>query len=133
MIQVFASQLIKKQLSDRELKNLLEDFRQYKQTGVLPDTFGRDVPYDHPSNLPLIRSEEVQHLHLKPSNTPEWPVRLAQFRRTSDVHLVYCQGASNIQCYYLMLILAPDAHQQASDNNMMFKLGSMAERFRLKY
>jgi len=28
-------------------------------------TFGRDVLYDHPGNLPLIRSEEVQHLHLR--------------------------------------------------------------------
>lgn len=133
MIRVFASQLLKQQLPKQELENLLSDFRQYKDSGVLPDTFGRDVPYDHPSNLPLIRSEEVQHLHLKPANTPGWPTHLAPFRRTSDIHLVYCQGAIHPQYYYLMLILAPEAHQQARDNNRMFKLARMAESFRQHY
>lgn len=133
MIRVLSSSLLKKQLSQQELDDLLNDFQQYKETGRVPDTFGRDVPFDDSYNLPLIRNEEVQHLHMKPDSMPAWPIHQVQYQRTSDVHLVYCQGSMNSQCYYLMSILTPNAHDQARDNNIMYKLGVMAESFRMKY
>jgi len=32
-----------------------------------------------------------------------------------------------------MAILSPDAHQQAKNKDIMYKLGAMAENFRNKY
>jgi mRNA interferase YafO len=101
-------------------------------TGQLPDTFGRDVPYDHPHTLPLMLAEEVKHIHLADGENP-WPVRAIQYHRTSDVHLVYCSGAMHDDHYLLIAILSPDAHAQAKDNNLMTRLGRAAELFRQKF
>jgi mRNA interferase YafO len=64
MIRVFKSRLIRNLLSTDELNDLVNDFVSYKSTGIVPDNFGRDVPYDHPNTLPIVKSEEVQHIHL---------------------------------------------------------------------
>jgi len=97
-----------------------------------PDHFGRDVPYDHPHTLPVILAEEVQHIHLGNEDRPS-PLHKVQFYQTSDIHLVYCQGALDSSCYLLMTILSPDAHEQAKSRDTMFKLGIMAEKFRNQY
>lgn len=131
MIRVFKSKVIIGSLTEEELQGLVDDFKAYK-SGVLPDLFGRDVRYDHPHNLPSILVEEVRHIHLASSDNP-WPIRKVQFYRTSEEHLVYCQGALETDCYLLMAILAPSAHDKAKNNNIMSKLGIMAERFRLKF
>lgn len=55
MIRIFKSKLITKQLTEEKLEQLINDFRQYKETGLLPDTFGRDVRYDHPNTYPLVK------------------------------------------------------------------------------
>ncbi len=129
MIRIFKSQIILRQLMAEQLEQLVTDFRAYKGTGLLPDTFGRDVKYDHPHTYPLVRAEEVAHIHLTDSEHL-WPVHYIQFKRTSDIHLVYCQGASDPEHYLLIAILAPDAHEQARQNNVMANIGKMAERFR---
>lgn len=129
MIRIFKSQFILQALSAEQLEQLTTDFRIYKETGLLPDTFGRDVKYDHPYTYPLVRAEEVSHIHMT-DNEHLWPLRLVQFKRTSDIHLVYCQGASHPEHYLLITILTPDAHNQARQNNIMAKIGKMAERFR---
>ena len=118
MIRIFKSQIILRQLTSEQLEQLVTDFRTYKEAGLLPDTFGRDVKYDHPHTYPLVRAEHP------------WPVHYVQFKRTSDIHLVYCQGASNPEHYLLIAILTPDAHEQARQNNVMANIGKMAERFR---
>ena len=97
-----------------------------------PDHFGSDVPYDHPHTLPVILAEEVQHIHLGNEDRPS-PLHKVQFYQTSDIHLVYCQGALDSSCYLLMTILSPDAHEQAKSRDTMFKLGIMAEKFRNQY
>lgn len=132
MIRVFKSLLIRDLLTNDELNDLVNDFVSYKTTGIVPDNFGRDVPYDHPHNLSIVKSEEVQHIHLGSEDNP-LPLNKIQFHRTSDIHLVYCQGASNDDHYLLMTVLAPDGHEQAKSRNIMHKLGMMAELFRNKY
>lgn len=53
MIRVFKSRIIQELLSTEELDSLVSDFKQYKDNGLLPQHFGRDVAYDHPNTLPL--------------------------------------------------------------------------------
>ncbi len=77
-------------------------------------------------------TEEIQHIHLGSEDKP-LPLRKLQFYQTSDIHLVYCQGSLDENCYLLMTILSPDAHKQAKSRNIMFKLGVMAEKFRNQY
>lgn len=131
MIRVFKSKAIIEALTKDELAQLEADFKAYK-SGNLPDLFGRDVLYDHPHNLPIIRAEEVRHIHLGERDNP-WSIKQLQYYRTSDEHLVYCQGGSNIHCYLLMTILLPSAHDKAKNNNIMFQLAKMAEKFRSIY
>lgn len=131
MIRVFKSKLIIDSTDKVELDKLTNDFIAYKN-GELPDLFGRDVFYDHPNNLPVILTEEVKHIHLADTDSP-WHARVAQFRRISDKHLVYCHGAVNENYYLLLAVLSPNAHKQARNNNIMYKLGLMAEKFRSKY
>lgn len=132
MIRVFKSSVIRQILFDDELNALVEDFKSYKLTGNPPEHFGRDVPYDHPNTLPIVLSEEVQHIHLGSEDNP-LPIQKIQFHRTSGIHLVYCQGATDVNCYLLMTILSPDGHQQAKSRDIMYKLGVMAEKFRHIY
>ena len=132
MIRVFKSSIIRQILTDEELVALIDDFKSYKLTGNAPEHFGRDVPYDHPNNLPIVLAEEVQHIHLGSEDKP-LSINKIQFYQTSDVHLVYCQGALNENCYLLMAILSPDAHEQAKSREIMLKLGIMAEKFKSQF
>jgi mRNA interferase YafO len=132
-IRVFKSKLIRDQISSQELADLEADFLWYKEKGVLPDTFGRDAPYDDDRTYPLIKTEQVAHIHLADGGTA-FPKYLRQYQRTSDrAHLVYCQGAMDSDIYLLIIILKPGAHKKARDNNYMSKIGKMAEAFRMKY
>ena len=132
MIRVFKSAVIITALNDKELTQLVDDFKQYKITGMIPIHFGRDAPYDHRNTLPSVRGEKIHHLHLGSDDAP-LPVRNIQYHRTSDIHLVYCQGAIQENCYLLMAILKPDAHNLALNRNVMFQLAKMAEKFREKF
>ncbi len=132
-IRIFKSALIRQQLSAQELAWLEADFLSYKEDGILPDTFGRDALYDDAFTWPLVKAEQVAHIHLADGGSP-FPAYLRQFKRTSDrAHLVYCQGATHDNTYLLIIILKPDAHKKARDNNTMHKIGLMAEAFRMKY
>ena len=132
MIRVVKSRLFCQQLTAEQQEALVADFRHYKESGELPDTFGRDVGYDHPHTYPLVKAEQVAHIHLTDGEHP-WPGRMLQFHRTSDIHLVYCPAASHRDVYLLIAVLAPDAHQQATDNNQMAKIGVIAEQFRQRF
>lgn len=131
MIHVFKSAVIQKLLTPQDLDDLTKDFLHYKESNLYPDYFGRDVAYDHPHTPTIILQEKVRHIHL--AEQASWPVRLIQFKRTSDRHLVYCQGAINSNCYLLITLLSPDAHSQAKISNVMRKIGEQAEIFRMKY
>ncbi|WP_271274346.1 type II toxin-antitoxin system YafO family toxin [Aliamphritea hakodatensis] len=131
-MRIFKGRVLRAQLTEQEQIALTNDFRRYKTTGELPDTFGRDAAYDHPNTPPLIQAGQVQHIHLL-DESDQWDVHTIQFYRTSDKHLVYCPGALHDDCFLLMAILSPDAHAQAKDSNIMRKLGLMAEKFRNIY
>jgi len=132
VIRIFKSGVIRQIMTIEELNALVTDFKSYKFTGNAPENFGRDVSYVHPYNLPIILAEKVQHIHLISENKTSLSKK-TQFYQTSDIHLVYCQGSSDENCYLLMTILSPDGHQQAKSRDLMFKLGTMAEKFRNKY
>lgn len=131
-VRVFFHKDLKERLTDAEQAALKADFKQYKETGVVPDTFGRDAPYNHPNSLPIVKAEKLSHIHLGDPDNP-WPLHIVQFNRKSDVHLVYCQGHTDENCYLLMAILSPNAHDLANNRTIMFNLGKMAERFRNRY
>jgi mRNA interferase YafO len=131
-VRVFFNTDLKNKLTATEVEDLRLDFKNYKEMGLLPDSFGRDVLYDHPNNLPIVKAEEISHIHLTDTDNL-WHVRALQFNRTSDVHLVYCEGFTNKDCYLLMAILSPDAHAQANNRTIMHNLGKMAKAFHNKY
>ena len=83
-------------------------------------------------SLQVLRDEDVRHIHLADNNNP-WHERSIQYYRTGDMHLVYYQGALNENCYLLMAVLQPNAHEQAKNNSIMANLGFMAEKFRQKF
>ncbi|MGL6261910.1 type II toxin-antitoxin system YafO family toxin [Vibrio sp. WXL103] len=130
-IRVFKHKVLIDSLTQTELDLLTEDFKVYKQTGKKPEFFGRDEAYDHPNTLPILKAEEVKHIHLATSDAPF--LRAVQFYQTSDKHLVYCQGWADPRCYLLIAILAPDAHTQARNTTIMRKLGLIAEKFRQQF
>jgi len=41
-----------------------------KEAGQKPEFFGRDEAYDHPNTLPILKSEEVKHIHLAAIDAP---------------------------------------------------------------
>tara|TARA_Y100001951_G_C11267707_1_gene256699 strand:+ start:41 stop:436 length:396 start_codon:yes stop_codon:yes gene_type:complete len=131
VIRVFTSKVLDEALTPAERTALIQDFKQYK-TGVLPALFRKDVPYDHPLNLDIIKQEQVRHIHLAENGTG-FPILTAQFKRTSDTHLVYCRGFTSENCYLLMAILKPNAHDLAKSNQLMYKLGLMAQAFRQQF
>ncbi|MBB5189270.1 mRNA interferase YafO [Zhongshania antarctica] len=131
-MDVFKSKIIRTQLTEDELAKLTSDFIQYKKTGFPPDTFGRDVPFDHPHTLPIVKAEEVQHLHLGTDGKP-FPTNKIQFYRCSDEHLIYCQGFLDPDAFLFISILTPDAHDQERQNDIMYRIGQMAENFRKQH
>jgi mRNA interferase YafO len=128
-IRIFSGFIIRGQLTHKELDALVADFKAYKMNRGLPDTFGRDVAYDHPHTLSAVKHEELHHLHLA-TDPSAWPPHLSQFNRTSDVHLVYCTGLNDADSYALLAILSPDGHEQSFDRDLMLKLAKAAARFR---
>ncbi|AZZ92127.1 hypothetical protein EUZ85_15890 [Hahella sp. KA22] len=84
-VKIFQSKLIAKALDPEEAQALFDDFRAYKSTGVLPDTFGRDAPYDHTTNRKYL---ELQHIHIMRGGK-KFPLYTVQFYRTSGYVLVY--------------------------------------------
>lgn len=132
MMRVFKSAHITELLSNEELQQLVADFKQYKNTGVPPARFGRDALFDHPHTLPSVLAERIMHIHVD-DGEQNWDQRNSQYSRTSDYHLIYCQGFNDSECFLLMTILSPDAHAQERNNNIMSNLARMAEKFRQQF
>ncbi len=130
-IRVFKHKVLIEALAKGELEALTNDFRRYKETGQKPDLFGRDEAYDHPDTLPILKSEEVKHIHLAASDAPF--LSAIQFYQTCDKHLAYCQGWEDPSCFLLIAILTPDAHKQSRNRTIMHKLGLIAEKFRQRF
>lgn len=129
MIEVFKTDLIRKQMTPTELEQLEKDFVRYKDVGIPAGCFGRDALYNHVNSLPSVLSSELKHIHiLTPAHAQGSKGR--QFDKTSDDHLVYCSGYYSDEVYLLIAVLKPDAHAQSRNNSVMFKLAQIAENFR---
>lgn len=118
-----------------QIKALRKDFRAYKQGGNLPETFGRDAPYDF---TPLRRYLELRHIHVRKEKP--YPVRLLQYRRTADRVLIYCSGYTNPNAYLLIAFIkhwnekTPELVEGTDkDPIIMATVERLAEGFRERY
>ncbi|OMQ26916.1 type II toxin-antitoxin system YafO family toxin [Serratia oryzae] len=119
-------------------ESLERDFKAYKETGLLPDYFGRDTAYDKPDD---IQDSGLWHIHLaigedKFSKPPvsadlEDP-RVVQWYRTSDTALVYAKGLVDENSYSLIAVFTPSAHWKARDFDRMRILAGYAREFSQK-
>ncbi|MGI9282372.1 MAG: type II toxin-antitoxin system YafO family toxin [Endozoicomonas sp.] len=100
-VRLFQSRLIIDTIGKAEADDLLNDFRLYKEKGVLPTTFGRDAPYDFTHHRSYL---ELQHIHVK-RDGKYFPVRLVQFQRKSGHVLVYCPGFYDNNTYLLITVI----------------------------
>lgn len=132
-VQVFTDpEYIEKHLSEKELQELTEAFKKFK-SGYTVDLFGRDALYDSPHTLSSVKMAELWHTHMWDEQIPfkRWR-RKDSYYRTSDKHLVYCENFFVDNCYLLIAVLDPDAHNQAHNNSLMLNLAATAEIFRNK-
>lgn len=79
-VRLFQSRLIIDTIGKAAADDLLDDFRLYKEQGILPATFGRDAPYDFTHNRQYV---QLQHIHIT-QDGKQFPLRLVQFHRKSD-------------------------------------------------
>ncbi len=98
-------------------ETLRSDFISYKRDGTVPDRFGRDAPLNDP---PSAKLSEIQHIHLR-RRFSKWEGK-RRYNRTSDTWLVYTQGFTDPECYYLIAILKNDAHGRARRTQLMMSL-----------
>lgn len=126
---------IPRKLQEQEgMAELVADFRNYLKTGKewVPSYFGRDVRYERPADAVL---NDLRHIHLKPTEAEEhietpakaWDDAAPQFYRTSNKFLVYTCGESNQDCYIILAIVFPRAHELAEDGDHMAYLIKMAD------
>lgn len=112
-----------------QIKQIKQDFLLYKSSGILHSYFGRDVTYSWPTSA---KTEELHHLHLA-IHGHEWGRLRPQFSRTSDDHIVYTRGFYDPDCYLLIALMTPDAHNKANDIDLMEQYAKIAHKFRCQY
>lgn len=134
MVRIFTHLYLTNSLGELQTKALVGDFRVYKEGKGLPTTFGRDVPYRFTHNRSCL---ELQHLHFKAAG---FPLRLVQFKRTSDYVLVYCPGFFDGNSYLLIAIIKHwnpnkpnDINGTDRDTGLMDELEKIAESFREQF
>jgi mRNA interferase YafO len=130
-VKLFTSKLIKQQLPEEELQDLVGKFRKYKDSGDAGVFFGRDTYYDRPSS---VLDAELWHAHLSDGKSGPFKLRFTQFNRTSNTALVYCPGFFKPD-HILLIAILNDAHQLYRDkpNSWYPKLVEIAEGFRSQF
>lgn len=134
MVKVYMHEDLILDLGEQEAAALKKDFQDYKDGKGLPNTFGRDVPYNLSHNRSVL---ELQHLHFKSEG---FPLHIVQFRRTSGFVLVYCPGFYDKNTFLLIAIIKHWSHTSAKDvagtdkdTDLMAGLEAIAERFRRRF
>ncbi len=125
-VKVFTSSLIKDTMPESELANLVSEFRGYKKIGNAPLLFGRDTSYNRPD---AVLKADMHHIHLK--GNEKWSLNIVQFRRLSNLHLMYCRGFMNPNAYLLIAVI-DRVHERARNINFMLDMAEIAENFRSK-
>mgnify|MGYP000483505978 CR=1 FL=1 len=119
MVKVFLVPALK---DNAHAQMLAKDFRRFKQgLAVEYMSMGKDVPFHYPSSAVMA---ELQHVHLIP---------LDSHYQTSDEFLVYTQGFNNPECYLILAIFSPNAHEISNDTLLMASLADVAENFRSQF
>lgn len=113
----------------QQIEQIKQDFLLYKSSDELPPYFGRDVTYSWPASA---KAEELHHLHLAIQGH-EWGRGKQQYSRTSDDHIVYTRGFNDQDCYLLIALMTPDAHNKANDIDLMEQYAKIAHKFRCQY
>lgn len=134
MVKIFTHKNLTTALGEQKTKDLVNDFKSYKEGKGLPSVFGRDAPYNFTHHRSYL---ELQHIHYKQKG---FSLRLAQFYRTSGYVLVYCPAYFSPTTFLLIAIIKhwnpkkPEAVTGTDkDNNLMPELEKIAEVFREKY
>ena len=126
-VKVFTSSLLRDTMPESELGNLTSEFKKYKSTGHAPLIFGRDASYNRPDK---VLKADMNHVHLK--GDEKWSIKVVQFRRLSNLHLIYCRGFSDINKYLLIAVI-DKAHERGRDISFMLDMASIAEKFRSQF
>lgn len=117
-------------------QTLQDDFARYKDTGALPDYFGRDTAYDRPDD---IKDSGLMHIHLcidgkqfdaPPKGADLRDPKTVQWYRTSNTALVYAQNLLDENSYSLIALFHPVAHFNAQNYDRMRILAAYAREFR---
>lgn len=110
---------------NQDLDLLIKDFKRYKE-GERVVYFGKDVPYHEPR--PYAENAGIRHVHVLER------IKAVRFRAgdTSDAALIYTEGATSINTYYLIDFIPTGAHKAVQDDSYMSWLIRTAEDFRNK-
>ncbi|MEN9867900.1 MAG: hypothetical protein RL748_3490 [Pseudomonadota bacterium] len=130
-IKIFTSKLLKQQLPEAELQDLVIKFRNYKDNGDTGTLFGRDTYYDRPSS---VVDAGLWHVHLADAKSGSFKLRFAQFNRNSNTALVYCSGYFKPD-HILLIGILNKAHDLYRDKpySWFVSLVEIAEDFRSKF
>ena len=130
-VKIFTSKLLREQLAEAELQDLVVKFRNYKDQGATGDFFGRDTFYDRP---PSVVAAGLWHVHTADAKSGPFKLRYAQFSRTSNTALVYCTGYFKPD-HILLIGILYKAHEQYRDKpySWYVPLVAIAEDFRSKF
>jgi mRNA interferase YafO len=106
-IKVFVHKRLRETFEPTLLAAIRDRFLDYKQTGKVPDTFGRDVQYTRPES---VKESDLWHIHIKDATSRNWEKPWIQvFNMTSDTALIYTMGAKN-PGHYLIISIIENAH-----------------------
>lgn len=130
-VKIFTSRLLKQQLSEAELHDLVVKFRDYKDNGETGDFFGRDTFYDRP---PSVVDAGLWHIHTADAKSGPFKLRYAQFNRTSNTALVYCSGYFKPD-HLLLIGIVYKAHELYLNKPYSWYVPfvTIAEEFRSKF
>jgi len=101
---------------------LLQD---WKKTSVLPSVFGRDGMWELNSRT---RDSQIYKLHIRLSDEAPWKKHKPQIDRVSNKYLVYVQHWLNNDCYQVISVMSPNAHELAR-TSFLGELERRAEQF----
>lgn len=108
---------------NKDLDLLIHDFKRHKQGHRVP-YFGKEVPYHRPA--PAAQDAGLMHIHILDKIKT---LKLGH-GNTSDSVLIYTEGATNINTYFIIDCLVDGAHMQARKPEYMSWLIDKAEAFR---
>ncbi|MFU2508826.1 type II toxin-antitoxin system YafO family toxin [Pseudoalteromonas sp. ASV78] len=105
---------------NKDLDILIRDFKKYKSGGRV-DYLGKDVPYHKPQ--PMAENAGLMHVHVLDK------VKSVKFR-TSDSVIIYTEGATSINTFYIIDFIDNGAHEKARNKDYMNWVIKKAEEFR---